>query len=494
MSDTNNPVRHETPRFLSEADCLDAFARAKTFAVGNGETGVRLESTWAGNTRYARNRISTSGDIRSNEVFVDRAIRGAAFSVECNSVEDSPLEAAIRRSERLLRLWQEGPDESRRMLEHYVPFEPPHVPSTRFRLDSAARDSAMQSLIQSSELSDRIPKIFFETTFGFDANQRAATVGPLIQSARESGMMAAGYIEVAAKSRSLMTSSGWSKYFPYTASQYTVTVRDPKGVGSGWAGVDWADWNRVEADKLTAIAIDKCLKSRNPVRVEPGRYTAILEPQAVCDLCASIVAHPYIVLYLALQGQGPYAGLTRDSTKIGLRLFDERLTVTADPMDPDLGFPPFDLNGNVYHDTTWVEHGVLKNLAYSRGYARHVLNKELGMPSSGAFRMSGGTTTINEMVESTKRGVLVTRFSDIRVIDPNSLLSSGYTRDGLWLIENGKITKPIKNFRITESPMFILNNIEQLGVPQRVFHPSEPVVVPPLKVRDFSFTGTSDAI
>jgi predicted Zn-dependent protease len=108
--------------------------------------------------------------------------------------------------------------------------------------------------------------------------------------------------------------------------------------------------------------------------------------------------------------------------------------------------------------------------------------------------MSGGTTTIDEMIQTTKRGIMVTRLSNIRLVDPNSLLYTGYTRDGLWLVENGKISKPIKNFRFTESPMFVFNQVEQLGPPVRVFHPGAPVIVPPVKVRDFSFTALADAI
>jgi predicted Zn-dependent protease len=108
--------------------------------------------------------------------------------------------------------------------------------------------------------------------------------------------------------------------------------------------------------------------------------------------------------------------------------------------------------------------------------------------------MSGGTTTIDEMIATTKRGIRVTRFWGAGVIDDRSLLCTGLTRDGLWLIENGKITKPIKNFRFTESPLFVLNNLDALGVPQRVFSPSAPVVVPPIKAHEFSFTSLSSAV
>jgi predicted Zn-dependent protease len=181
-------------------------------------------------------------------------------------------------------------------------------------------------------------------------------------------------------------------------------------------------------------------------------------------------------------------------------------------MDPAMGFPPFRLgtlsdegdqfNGAVYHPATWIEHGVLQNLAYSRNYAITYLNREMGLPNSGAFRMSGGTATIEEMIATTKRGLLVTRFDQIMQLDLTSQLYRGYTRDGLWLVENGKISKPCKNLAFTESVLFALNKVEQLGVPQRVFHPNiafthanpQPVIVPPLKISDFSFTALSDAV
>jgi predicted Zn-dependent protease len=203
-------------------------------------------------------------------------------------------------------------------------------------------------------------------------------------------------------------------------------------------------------------------------------------------------------------------------SKLGDRLIDERITISADPTDPELGFAPFSILApnsgdqfvtDVYHPVTWFERGVLVNLAYPRfssiaSTSALGRDQDLGLPNSGAFRMSGGTTTIEEMIETTKRGLLVTRFDAIINLDYTSQLYRGYTRDGTWLIENGKISKPVKNLAFTESPLFALNRVEQLGVPQRVFHPNEwflwtiaqPAVVPPLKVADFSFTALSDAV
>ncbi len=141
-------------------------------------------------------------------------------------------------------------------------------------------------------------------------------------------------------------------------------------------------------------------------------------------------------------------------------------------------------------------------LTYDRDYALQALNDNFAALPRFSYRMSGGSTPIEEMIQTTQRGLLVTRFSNLRVLDAQSLLSTGVTRDGLWLIERGKITKAVKNMRITESPLFALNTIEQLGPPVPTFRPvrhsftmgQTPAIVPPLKINDFSFTATLEAV
>jgi predicted Zn-dependent protease len=448
-------------KFLSSAECAALLERVSAMATGGGETAIGLESTWTGNLRWARNHVTTSGDERSNTLTIKRSINGAGASVSLDMLDDADLATAVRRAEHLLLLNGERPES-----DLYDDYEEPALS----------------------------PHIFFDTTYNLEASQRATIMHDLVQSTIQAGMLAAGYIEVSAHGRTVRSSRGPVRYYPYTLAQYSVTVRDPKGTSSGWAGVDWSDWARVDAKQLSAIALDKCLRSRNPVAIEPGRYTTILEPQAVCDLMTTVIRPSILDRRRAERGWPPFNGPTLGTTKIGTQVFDTRVTIGADPMDPDLGFPPFSLGGAVYHPVQWVDKGVLTNLAYSRAYGVIELGINTGLPTNGAFRMSGGTATIEEMIATTRRGVYVTRFSNLHMVDPNSLLHVGFTRDGLWLIENGKISKAIKNFRFTESPMFVFNSIEEMGVPVRVFHPSTPVVVPPVKVRDFSFTSLADAV
>lgn len=477
-------------RFLSQSECEALINRARSMTAGGGDIALWVESGWSGNLRYARNQISTSGDIRGDDVVVIRDIQGAIGYVTCSHIDDVGIEAAIRRAERLLRSLEETGD--RRFREHFapVPVDPEERRNRDGRDEAEDISSSISSLIQSVEPFQK-PEIFFDTTYNLRASERVQEIEPLIASARKADLRAAGYIEVGARGRAVMDTFGRSLYYPYTVAQFSVTVRDPKGTGSGWAGVDFSDWKRIDPAKLSEIAMDKCLRSRNPVAVEPGRYTAILEPQAVGDLFAPLMK--LLDRKVAEDGGGPFAG-TQGNSKIGLQVLDPRITLGADPMDPDLGFPPFDRAGNVYNPVNWIENGILKELAYFRKYGIQQLGINSGLPNSGAFRISGGTTSIDEMIASTKRGLVVTRFYNVAIAMPKSAVFTGYTRDGVWLVENGKISKAVKNFRFVESPLFAFNNLDTLGPAVRIFRPQAPAVAPSAKVHDFNFASLSEAI
>lgn len=475
----------DRPQFFSEADCHDLITRLARFSSGGGHTHVTVLSIWTGNVRWARNQVSTSGEIQDNKITVVRSINGAQSYVELNDTTDAALVAAARRAERFARMRQESPNDEllvRRPLE---------LATT--------------------------PRLFSDATYQLDADHRAAAALSLAKTAQEAGMLSAGYIEVSAVGMGVMDTLGRFRYFPYTQARYSVTVRDPQGTGSGWAGVDHYDWAKIDGAKITAIALEKCLKARNPVRVEPGRYTVVLEPQAVGDLVGQLFTGwpPPIDRDSSEDPMGPFFKKMMGPlgfAKFGERIMDARITIDSDPMDPELGIPPFSTEQPrwhydqfilpVYHAVTWIERGVLVNLAYDRDYAITKLGRPQGAPNSGAFRMSGGDTSIEEMIATTKRGLLVTRFDRVILGNYSSQLYRGFTRDGLWLIENGKITHPAQNLVFTESPLFVLNQIEQLGPPQRIYHPNkapewgipQPAIVPPLKVSDFSFTALSDAV
>ena len=490
------------PRFLSEADCHEIAHRVTRAARGGGETTVHIVSAWVGSVRWARNRITAVGEDRDAKIEIWRILQGAPGVVSCNATTDDALATAVRQAERVAQFSREEV-EADLTTRPGSPFRPQDEPAA-------------------------IPNLFSAATYTLDAEHQAAAARQLMQSATAAGMLSAGYAEVSAVSFAYLTSWGYARYFQYTWAQCSMTVRDPTGVGSGWAGVDWPDWSRIDGDKLSAIALDKCVKSRNPVAVEPGRYTTILEPQAVCDFVGQMMFNDGIGRGgNETSGGTPFHKSGRQEppnippgtlglSRLGEQVIDERLTISADPLDPELGFPPYDklqspLGGaywDIYHPATWIEQGVLKSLSYDRDYAAQLLGRNTGLPNSGAFRMSvsGATTSVEEMIATTKRGILVTRFDQVQGPQGSALVCRGYTRDGLWFIENGKLSKPISNMLFVESILFALNNVEQAGDPQRVFHPlpggtffafwanPQPVIVPPLKIKDFSFVALSDAI
>lgn len=447
-------------RFLSEDDCRKLQERLIRMGTGGGGTQVTIESAWQGNIRWARNMVISGGDTQENTITIGRRFFGMESTVQTNAIDDESLTAVVKDVE-AASLFR--PENAERYPERPIPMLP-HLK----------------------------PTLWFDNTYNLGADARGKVAAELIHAAQEAGFLAAGYVQVSASARAIRNTETLARYYPYTSAQYSVTVRDRKGTGSGWAGVDFNDWMRIDTKKLSAIALDKCIRSMNPVAIEPGRITAILEPQAVCDLMQNMMGDP-MNRWKAEQGYTAFSA-DKGNSKLGQRVVDPRITISADPMDPYCGFVPFDLRGEPYQPVKWIEEGVLKELSYERAYAVAELGTTVGLPDSTAFHMSGGTTTVDEMIASTKRGVIVTRFHNVMVLHAPSLLCTGNTRDGFWLIENGKISKAIKNFRFAESPLFMLNNLEQLGVPERCFRPRAPAVCPPIKVRDFNFTSLMDSV
>lgn len=517
-------------RFLSQAECRLLTERVAAFRAGGGEVGLRIESTWVGHTRYTRNRIRTSGDVLGNDVTVVRDIEGANAEVNGNQIDDVSLLAIVRRAERLLRLtktqtggtmFQEHFPGADSVSSRVVALREGGTSTIQDQLFGgasrfgAARDSlarvpgtdrasaeyvkrGLALTAQTPEPYEK-PQMFFAPTYAMDPHRRASAMARLIDQTVKDGMLAAGYLETTAHGRAVMDTWGRLLYYPSTEARYSVTVRSTDGSGSGWAGVMWNDWTRVEPEKLQATALQKCLDSRNPARVEPGRYTAILEPQATHQL--------FFLIMVAMLGPAP------------IEQVDRRLTASQDPMDANCAFVPFDRGGNSLHAATWYKEGRLQRRAtgpntsviyYSRGFALDVFNENRGRLFSGAYTLKGETAVpMTEMLASTQRGIYVTRFLITSVEAPMTPtgktvhIVQGYTRDGTWLVENGKISKAIKNlrFRITLEGTF--NNVEQVGdTPQRVYTPEYPdpylpdyaAVVPALKLRDFAFTAVSDAV
>ncbi len=438
-------------------DEFDALGRRILSFAKADATALILNGNSVGNLRWALNRPTTAGDGTYTGVSIQSYIGNGVGGMSTSEMDDASLQAAVAEAEKLTQYTGAF---TRTAPAKYV-----------------AGNGDPQLLGPQTYLK---PRLWSDASFGLDAADRAELARRLVQPVEAANLRAAGYIEVGAEGGGLMNTRGLVAYYALTSAEYSVTIRTPDGTGSGWAGISDYDWARIDVDSITSRALKKCRDSAHPAALEPGRYTLIMEPQAVADMIGSILGA--LGRREAEKGTSPF-GDGKGGTRIGQRVLDDRITLSEDPMDPEAGYLPFDgIDGFPLHPQTWIEHGVLKQLAT---YDRR---------TSGSIRMSGGETSMEEMIGTTRRGLLVTRFNGFDTFDQKSLLSSGNTRDGLWLIENGRIKQSIKNFRFNESPMFVFNNLEQLGRPVRVFSPRSAMIVPPAKVRDFNFTSLVDAV
>jgi predicted Zn-dependent protease len=477
------------PRFLTRDAYIALLQQIETLAPG--KTTTQLDSRWRSDVRWTNSRITMAGDWRTVSVGVGRGKKGGAAS---NQLDPVSLKAAVEWAEAMRQRFEGGPPAPKTV----VPTADPRTfPATA---------------------------VWSETTYAQTQDTRLQIAVQLIDAAQRAGMQSAGYMGVEAEAVSLVLEDGRVEYVPMTHAQCSISVRAPDGNGAGWAGRSSHDWARIDADTLAAVALEKCLTSRNPVRIEPGRYTVILEPQATFGFTKVLFRGLGLPAYLDLdwtldRPEAPFHDpktttipvsaygppVVLHSTKIGERIFDERINLSFDPLDPDLGVRPFNRGwkgDDVYpiQSAKWVTNGVLTALGYDAGrsgipHYAGPLNSN-GVPYVHAFRLDGFGTpaSLEEMIATTERGLLVTRFWNTRLTDRLHMVVMGMTRDGLWLVERGKIKHPVRNMSFIDSPLRRFNQVDQIGTAVPIFNPDYPAVVPPLKVRDFNFAMLEDAL
>jgi predicted Zn-dependent protease len=422
------------------------------------EISVNVNSGYQADLRFAANQMSTAGGVVNSQVAIQSTFGKKHAVAVTNDLSDESLRRTVEQSETLARL---SPDDPENM--------PALGPQTYVPVSG-----------------------YFDATANLSPEERARAALTALDPARKAGdLKAAGFIIVNANSTALGNNKGLFAYNRATMSNYTLTVRTEDGTGSGWAGAEHPDWKRLDFPGLASHAINKARLSRDPVAIEPGRYTVILEPQAVGDL-VQLMAFAFAARN-ADEGRSAFSK-QGGGNKIGEKIVDSRVTIVSDPQDPQILSQPFDGQGLPLTRQVWVENGVLKQLFYSRFWAQKQSKQPTGFPSS--LKMAGGTTSMDDMIKSTPRGVLITRLWYLRQVDPRTILYTGLTRDGTFLIENGKISKAIKNFRFNESPVFLLNNLEALSPAVRIGGTESgfPTVMPAIKAKDFNFTSLSDAV
>jgi predicted Zn-dependent protease len=389
--------------------------------------------------------------------------------VTLNETSDLALERAVKRATELAALLPPDPE--------YVGLLPPQK-----YLKIPAHDPATEA---------------------FAAADRVAGVKAVIEPAAKEGMVGSGFFNNGAAVSCIANSAGNFGLHRSSNASFSATVRTADGTGSGWAEDSSFRIAEIDAMRLAATALRKARDSAAPKKLDPGDYTVVLEPAAVADLLGFSFAGA-LSARTADEGRS-YFSKKGGGTLLGEKVFHESVTIKSDPLDPRRPGTPWGFGGGgggggggfgggggdgglASAPITWVENGVLKNLAYDRWYAKK--NDRQPTPGAGNMVLEGGKESLDSLIASTDRGLLITHFWYIRVVNPQTIQLTGLTRDGVWLIENGKLVHPVMNFRFNESPAVMLNNI--LGMTPAVR--SGNAVVPAIKASNFTFSSLSDAV
>ena len=334
----------------------------------------------------------------------------------------------------------------------------------------------------------------------FGPAERARLAKQSIDVSDKMKTVGSGYIPKTYQTNCTANSKGLFAYYQVAEASFILTCRTTDGGGSGWAGTTGIkDVSTIDAEALTRVAADKAVKSRNARALEPGRYTVILEPRANARFLSLMTG-----LFNAQSAESPFSrtyftGKEPGTTKVGEKVFSELFTLKSDIGNPILRQSPIAADSTPLDDVTWVEKGVLKNLVYNAAYARRAKKPVTPASVNNSLVMEGTDMSIDDMVKSTRRGLLITFFWYIRAVDQDTLLNTGMTRDGLFLIENGEIVGPVQNFRWNMSPIVGYNNLTAVGhaVPMHTgesYDGGRTALVPAVRIEDFLMTSISPAV
>ncbi len=413
---------------------------------------INIGGNSGGNVRYARNTVSTAGYTEDLTLVVSSSFGKKNGTATANQFDAATIERTVRAAEDLARL---------------APDDPEYMPPL-----------AQQAYTP-------VPGAYVEGTAKLTPEYRAQAAEASIVPARARGCVAAGFLQDGGGWQAMANSAGLFAYHRSTNLNFSVTMRTEDDTGSGYVERDVNDAAKFDSGASSAIAIEKAVASREAKAIEPGKYTVILEPLAAVDM-----VQPLLFSLNARQADEGRSPLSKQGggTRLGEQLVDPAVTIWSDPWHPDVPAAPWGGDGRAQQKTSWIDKGVVQNLFYSRYWAEK--QGKAATPGPANFLMAGGSASLEDLIRDTARGVLVTRFWYIRFVDPQTLLLTGLTRDGTFYVEDGKIKHAIKNFRFNESPIIMLNNVDALGRPVRM----QGNLVPPMRVRDFTFTSLSDAV
>jgi predicted Zn-dependent protease len=413
--------------------------------------------------RFATNAFTTSGARENASVSVTVWIDKKRGSASTNEIDDESLKSTVALAEQLARI---------------SPVDREYMPTLGKQTYKPVSGYA-------------------EATSNISVTSRAKTINDVIVACEKAKVVGAGFHQARGTAGASATRNGNFLYDRSSLVSLSTTARTPDGTSSGYFLRNHFDVTKLDTARVANEAIRKALDSRNPRVLDAGVYPAILEPQAVADLLG-FFAFGFDARSTE-EGRSPFSA-PGGKTKLGEKIFDERINIYSDPWHPDLPGSQSAQAGLPAEKIYLVRNGVLENLVYSRFWAKQKGKEPTPGPVNSIVESSQSPATVDDMIKSMDRGLLLGRFWYIRGVDPRTALQTGLTRDGIWYIEKGKIQYPVKNFRFNQSVIQLLapGNVEMIGKSERVGSSEgqggNAALLPALKVKEFHFSSQSEAV
>jgi len=454
---------------LSPDRIHDTFLRIQKFSSAD-EVEAIIVGGRSALTRFANNTIHQNVAEEGYVISIRVALDGKTARATTNRLDDESLKRAVRSAEQIARVQEPDPD--------LLPVPTP-------------ADAGKETVVQRH----------FGATAAIKPEDRAAAVEQIVTVAKQHKQTTAGIYSSSESMEALLNSRGLAKIHRQTSSEISITML--ANDSSGWQKANSPNVANLQPKRLAEIAAEKASQTARPREVPPGKYTVILEPAAVLDLVG--------FMFFDFGGAALLEQRSFLNNRIGTRLFGENITIHDDVYHPLQSGATFDGEGVGRHRVTLVDKGIVRGLVYSRATARKMQSSDLAPklgnigPTGHGFPLpneigdapmnivveggNGAAKSVNEMITSTERGILVTRLWYIREVDPYEKILTGMTRDGTFLIEHGKLQGGVRNFRFNQSLIDMLQNVEMLSSSVRASgEESFDMVVPAMKVNNFNFT------
>jgi len=424
---------------------------------------VGVTSENYGHLRFASNSFTTSGARENINVGVTVWIENKRGAASTNEIDDESLKSTVALAEQLARI---------------SPVDREYMPSL-------------------SKQTYKPVNGYVEATSNISVAGRAKTINDVINACEKAKVVGAGFHQARGTTGASATKNGNFIYEQSSLVSLATTARTADGTSSGYFLRNHFDVAKLDTARVANEAIRKALDARNPRVLEPDVYSAILEPQAVADLLGFFTFS--FDARSAEEGRSPLSA-PGGKTKLGEKIFDERINIYTDPWHPELPGSQSAQGGLPAQKIYLVRNGVVENLVYSRFWAKQKGKEPTAGPVNSIIESSSAPATLEDMIKSMDRGLLLGRFWYIRGLDPRTASSTGLTRDGIWYIENGKIQYPVKNFRFNQSVMQLLapGNVDMIGKSERAGSSEgqggNAAFLPALKVKEFNFSSQSEAV